>query len=65
MATTLITPVPRTVPYTPVLEASFATTTAATALPAAWAAFRSSRLPLPFFLLWRYLAHTSYRPSEI
>ncbi|OKJ80078.1 hypothetical protein AMK32_27750 [Streptomyces sp. CB01883] len=43
VATTLTTPAPRIVPYTPKYEASLAATTAARALPATWGTLRSIR----------------------
>ncbi|MGW5538482.1 hypothetical protein ACWER6_30425 [Streptomyces sp. NPDC004009] len=46
VATTLTTPAPRIVPYTPKYEASLAATTAARALPATWGTLRSIRLRL-------------------
>lgn len=48
VASTLTTPAPTIVPYTPSPAASLAATTAATALPATWGRLRSSRFPLGF-----------------
>ncbi|MER7841768.1 hypothetical protein ABTY98_39260 [Streptomyces sp. NPDC096040] len=48
VATTLTTPAPTIVPYTPKQDASLAATTAATALPATWGTLRSIRFELPF-----------------
>ncbi|CAM5591527.1 hypothetical protein SXANM310S_01531 [Streptomyces xanthochromogenes] len=43
VATTLTTPAPMNVPYTPSVEASTAAATAASALPATWGTLRSMR----------------------